>query len=539
LSFTKVEMAVEIMLNDRSISVREETVKLLSGYIVNRENDAAQHYLLTLLPLLEDEGISVRKAVVNILKDTLLKYPFHLHYLELCSALLRRLTIPKEEDSIKEHICSIFQSIWFLPPSLEVSTTLATFFTDIYFNGSVENFAAFKVHLIKSFFSEREQLSQKKLDFQMIHVRFTSLQLIELLSQQFVRPWILSLLQSLLHGKAAGNEASTALKQKRQVSFDHCKKIVQFQIEMLMRLEEKDEQVIKYLENTTFDYDLYKVNTITAISLFCTAHPPFLPDLTAFLPYIKGASNTKISMEICGCVIKMVQASAVLQKSSLRLHGDEVMKDLANIALKHGAENVNSAIECMSIIVCHLSQNAAAFFQLGKTCFDPLINIARKFSETGQLDPPQVNMIRRCLVVLGFFCEHSRKCKSYILQLTGKESKVDSYEEHAAKLPLAESQPLSPYTMYGSCFSAVIFVLELKEESLHVLAMKTLCGIFAGYPQLMEYARKIDLMARLFDNLTSLPVLKSLLVGLKDMMVGEEVCRCEISLNSLLSNFIY
>lgn len=525
LSFKKVKEAIEFVLSDRSISVREEGVKLISGYVISGESEEAHHYLLTLLPLMADDGISVRKSVMNILRDTLLKFPFHAHYREICSALLGRLSYAKEEESIKELICAIFQTIWFLPPSPQVCTALSNLYASSTTSSVLDKSAAEKVRFIENFLSSRERQSQKRIDLQMLHVRFTALQLVEMLIfQQEVRPWILSLLQSLLHGKAAGNEASTSLKQKRQSSFDHCDKIIKFQIELLLRIEEQDTSILEYLDALQFDVDDYKVNTVASLALFSNAHPPFVTDLTGFLPYLKGADSSKHKMEICGHVVRIIQSTATLQKHALRAHCEEIQRDLANIALKQSSDNVNTAVECMVTLCANVSQDATIFFQLGKTCFDPLIGIARKIYETEAIEPAQVNMLRRCLVVLGFVCEHSRKCSAQLSKLAGGRDprKHDAFEEQAARTPLKDCQPFHPYTMYGSCFAAVLFAVELGEETILVSAVKTLCGIFAGFPKMMEVARQIDLLERLFDPSMPFSVTKSFLTGLKSMMAIEE-----------------
>lgn len=71
-----------------------------------------------------DEGISVRKAVVNIVKEILLNQPSHEKYTVLCVSLLEKLADVREEDTVKDIIRTTFQQIWFTPPSL---TAIMTF----------------------------------------------------------------------------------------------------------------------------------------------------------------------------------------------------------------------------------------------------------------------------------------------------------------------------------------------------------------------------------------------------------------------------
>jgi hypothetical protein len=83
---------------------------VLKGY------DVSDGYLDGLLVRLRDKGLSVKKAVVNIIREILLNQPRHPRYSELCITLLEKCSMPKEEDSIKEMIRSTFQQLWFLPP---------------------------------------------------------------------------------------------------------------------------------------------------------------------------------------------------------------------------------------------------------------------------------------------------------------------------------------------------------------------------------------------------------------------------------------
>lgn len=88
----------------------------LVGSFVLKGFDVSDGYLDGLLVRLRDKGLSVKKAVVNIIREILVNQPNHPRYLELCINLLEKCSLPKEEDSIKEIIRSTFQQLWFLPP---------------------------------------------------------------------------------------------------------------------------------------------------------------------------------------------------------------------------------------------------------------------------------------------------------------------------------------------------------------------------------------------------------------------------------------
>jgi hypothetical protein len=111
--------AVTERFNDVAISVREEAVKLVGGFVL-RGYDIDKGYIDGLLVRLKDKGVSVRKSVVGIIRDILLCQPGHKRYTELSLALLERSSLPKEEESIKEVVRTTFQQLWFLPPSSKV-----------------------------------------------------------------------------------------------------------------------------------------------------------------------------------------------------------------------------------------------------------------------------------------------------------------------------------------------------------------------------------------------------------------------------------
>jgi hypothetical protein len=98
LHLPRMEELVLERFNDVSISVREETVKLVGKFLLSRySNNGIKHdsatksrtvsedlYLNGLLIRLRDKGVSVRKSVANTLREILLHQPEHPRYTELC-----------------------------------------------------------------------------------------------------------------------------------------------------------------------------------------------------------------------------------------------------------------------------------------------------------------------------------------------------------------------------------------------------------------------------------------------------------------------
>lgn len=539
LSLESVKQAVDSILFDKSIAVREEGVKLVSNYIILGDQLLSDNYLMALKPLLSDEGISVRKSVINILKDVLLKFPCHKYYKEICWALLERVSYPKEEESIKEMLCQIFQTTWFLQPAATTvaSSALVEIFSAVDSSTAKNDslVSAPKVRFLMQTLQESGRLSKIRIDYSALHVKFTAMQLIDMVELEEARPWMLTLLQELLHGKAAGNEASANLKQRRSDSFKHCENILDFMVELLLKAEEQNPALLSYLSDSGIDVHLYRVRIIAAVALFCSTHPPFVSrHLPMFLPYLKESNDMSLQLhtEVCCHVIKMLGATAVLEKHSLYNKSNEIILDLVNIALKQNGENVNLAIECIAQFVHNVTSDAMKFFKLAELCFNPLIDIASRLSQGNvEFSTVMSGRFQRGLVILGCICEHSRKCHDELRRLSSSflgrsltDKEAQRLEVAAANCLLKNASPLTPSNIYGSCYATIVYALtDLSVESIHVRAVRALCGVFAGYPRLMSHANDDGIIDRIFSSAYSEQVHERFLNGLKEMMVAEEV----------------
>lgn len=78
-----------------------------------------EFFSLSQISMMSKLGISVRKSVVLLFKEILLHQPNHPSYTDLCLSLLERVSMLKEEDTVKDIIKSIFRQIWFLPPTTQ------------------------------------------------------------------------------------------------------------------------------------------------------------------------------------------------------------------------------------------------------------------------------------------------------------------------------------------------------------------------------------------------------------------------------------
>jgi hypothetical protein len=552
------------LLYDRSIAVREEGVKLIAPIIACGYPKYSDLFLEELKPLLLDEGISVRKSSIMLIRDVLQNQPIHPQYIDLCIKLLERLAFPKEEESIKELICSIFQQIWFSPPTHNAILVMRNLFVNpvstpvhsIEANeskSSEENQVGgqqehsgnpyYQLGLLSRALSKgtdtRKQTSIK--DFNDFHFEFTALQLIEIALHESSHSWILALLQELLHGKATGNETSSAAKQRREAAYQHCYKIVSFMVELLLLIEENKHQAIKnFLSIRQFSSHEYKACIIATVALFCEAHPPFVSKhLLTFLPYLKGDSSLskELNMVVSGHIIRILEATALLEKSNLSLTNPQtIIQDLVNIAFTHSGSNISSSISCFASLTSCVTLDPAPYFGLIRKCFEILSSAARKIAG-GDFSPEQTGRILRFMVMFGYICEHSKKCKNLLLKLptryfpnqdpgnntTVKTQLIQEIDKLGTKsFTNIQLTDIDPRTFQGIAYSAVIFGLSLKDLQIQLRSIQALCGIFSGYPRLMLLAKETELIDRILSREFNELIHERVLIGLKDMMVSEE-----------------
>jgi hypothetical protein len=191
---------------------------------------------------------------------------------------------------------------------------------------------------------------------------------------------------------------------------------------------------------------------------------------------------------------------------------------------------VNLAIECIALLAKNVTQDPTKLFRLAEMCYNPLVEIATRMEFEPTCTPAMSARFLRSLVVLGYVCEHSRKCSDLMEQLAQSIMGLKTTEKElirlnlgTAKRHLSKAEKINPATIYGSSYSAVLFALGIPIENIQVRAVKALCGVFAGYPQLMSQANEDGLFPLIFSESYSEAVHERFLNGLKEMMVADEV----------------
>ena len=532
-------------LYDAAICVREEAVKLVGSFIIKGGDvSGGEEYLRALLLRLDDKGVSVRKAVVSILREVLTRQPEHPSYADLCLRLLHVSAQPKEEDTVRDMIRSTFQQIWFLPPEATVLHSMASSAMTgpspvrnlnaqmtqaaLVNNGSpsTETMRSYKTFSAAREKQEvavlEEETKEARIELHPMdpsdnlplkvenrHLESTALQIVSVSTQIEDPNWVISVIRDTLFSNAEGAGTPIVVLRKRQASLQHCSKLVECLFELLLRCEENIAAASASSADSVEAKTVHQeklVAILSAAALFVKAHPPFfLAYVPLLLPYLKGDNGMSYADEclVALNVTQMLEAGSVVHGFSLGSQASEVNNDLGRIAFKFSNLNINAAISCMAVLAVNQSRDASAMLALGERCYRSMQQAARQ-----PLSSAQLARLQRCVVVMGYVCEHSRKC---VAVLSSKDERVENNKsgnavagsEEAAiastPFPLLSSA-FSDVNMHALCYSAVLFCLSLGNDALKVRAAQALCSVFIGSPRLMLLANNAGLLRELLGG---------------------------------------
>lgn len=615
----QVKETISERLFDAAICVREEAVKLI-GVFVFLGVDLNEEFLESLLSRLEDSGVSVRKAVVNILKSFLMSSPNHRRYGDICLRLLHASSLPKEEDSVRELITQSFQQLWFLPPpdmnvvsggkqsqplksrqlSIQSNPTdnienddelkgllqLGWKVVDIckaidypdddegsslrrvkapsepdmtkntlmymspggFTCTTIEDAVAYSLEGRIPKLEEESKVDQS-LDSEAAFVAFraeqataalsddpgdsstaqfddnvksTALQIVSVANQLDDNSWIIAVIRETLYSKGLGAGTPAVVAKRRLLSLAHCGKIVQCLMNMLIRCEDELSAAAATSEEVKQPIRMNLLSILLSIAIFCKAHPQFfLPYVLQILPYLKGENNVGYPNEcrIALSIAEMITAASVIQGFSLGSKLDELNGDLVQIAFRFSNPNIDAAIACMAAIAVNVSHDVSPLMKLGEKCFRSFQLVAIAYSKSKTLAKDHAARLQRCIIVLGFVCEHSRKCSGLF---PASQLQVDDTLESLSSGAITSFTSFDSTNMHSVCYSAVMFCFSLADPILHVRATQALCSVFTGQPKLMLLANSSGLLKNLFSVDQSFEVHMTLMKSLTKMMISEE-----------------
>lgn len=552
--------------NDVAISVREEVVKLVGGYLLEPQCQYSETYLSALLIRLRDKGVSVRKSVVQILRDILLHQPHHPKYSEICLRLLERSMNPKEEDTLKDIIQQTFQQVWFNPVPNAAVESIGTWSVLSTPQHRMKQASALRSISPTKFPHEKSRgTPSSEMESRFLHAEATVLQIVDVvyfsISHGGNEEWLVKLIRDVLHGTNSACEVNTQAKKRQNLSLTHCVKLVDCLVNMLLSCE------FALKEKSTVDGIRTPQETIVAIfvtfSCFCKAHPPYVVrHMHTLLPYLKGENGLTLQQDcvLCYHLIQMlsitleIPLSSSLQDDGMTMAGeseealsdigplavtqlgvwesraDEICADLTRIALNYPLMTIQPAVECLSQLATHICRHGHHILALATKCFESIFTIAQSFPVNYvfapginhfELSSAQISRIQRSIVVMGAICEQTNKC----VFLRNTTSDGSASDQTIAKMTLSDDlNSLCENALNGSCYVCVKFCLSLNVEAIQARAAQALCSVFVGQPNLIISAESDGILGWLLgiSSQTSISVISKTLNSLNNVLLEEE-----------------
>ena len=329
-------------ITDSSISVREETIKII-GYLLLSNININDYLLILKDSLFSDVGISVRKSVILILQNILLNQLNHINYLDICIILLQYYYSNelKEELTIKELIINIFIKIWFTPQTY-LQTNLQTQSnsnqTSLIGKKSKKLTKLDNLSLVSPNSNRKSKTNEYILQ---ITNRLVDIVLLYNNSNKLLINLIRNLLNNnnnITESNSINESVINANNNEKLIYENHCYQIINCLIELLLQCEEKRvmniQSDIPTPASVVTDPDSHQnVNEIVAIrtneewligifltiSIFCQSHPIlFIKYLLLFIPYLKIDINSNYKLNfiqenlIYSHVCEMISACCVI-----------------------------------------------------------------------------------------------------------------------------------------------------------------------------------------------------------------------------------
>ncbi|RYH30222.1 hypothetical protein EON65_05800 [archaeon] len=501
--------ALNAMIRDQAISVREEGVYLMRTYLSLPQDNDVISLIDELRFMIHDEGISVRKAVVAMFRDIMISQPDHPAYHSMAVCLLERMCYPKEEESIREAIALIFHQLWFTPPT-------------------EANLAVMKKLMIHSEVSKSP--SKNSSGVSQLHIDYTCNQLVSIVGLESRSRTVEKLLRDLIYAKCEGNEANKSAQARKQVVMEYCERIVFCLVERMLSAEADRSTNVDGLQQETDA----RIPVVATVAVFCEVCPTLVSKhLQCFLPYLKCSQGTfgAEASEIAHYTLKMVEAAAPLHKSKLHQLSEEIIADLSSIVMRQNEVLVYAAFSCLTSLVKHVTEDPRPLLRLIEPCFYMALRISVDVDQPARkpLSPQQSAQLQRCLVILGAACLNYKKyasCLSVIsvsTKATKSAKQFVSLNEETAKLSLKSQQRFNFQALTGCCFAVAAFAFSLQDALVNSRAVQALCDIFTGNPRLMIVAQSIDLVSAILDESQGESIHDKFITGLKSMFGSEEV----------------
>jgi len=245
---TRVKQVVEQRILDDTIKVREATVDLIGKFAIARQ-ETAEFYHQVLLERLKDQGLSVRKKVINIFIEMILQYPQLSCRIEVYIELIQRLNDLQEDDSAKKLIHQFFRLV-FLENDIQVDSAITP--------------------------RKKRRLSLKRKSVgtvDHIRVKRNAQDFLDLVERTQECSWLVHLLTLLFEDES--------ISHFKSIEIQHFKRIVAILMNQLGSLQAEDAEIFTTNDlGATIEIDIAgtSMSILKAMGIFCDTNPLFMED---------------------------------------------------------------------------------------------------------------------------------------------------------------------------------------------------------------------------------------------------------------------
>ena len=356
-----IKKAVSGRFQDESKSVREAVVSLVGNFVVQTP-EVANAFASSLLPRLNDEGVSVRKKTVRIFHEIMTSNPTFRLRATACAVMLRRAADPKEDDSVRDLIHALFAGLWLWGENshLPLQDSSEPLMCGDPTSCAVSSDAGLVTPNSKESTNESGEVASAKnvprhsveSNIQ-VRCRIASEQMIEVVNAANSKDVLLALLRVLLSGFSDSDKDRKASEREKRknTTIAHCSHLVDALFEHLLKLEES-------CHHDQNDFSKTLVAVVRTIGVFAEVTPlDVLRHINTLLPYIKadnGVSNA-VECDIVSEVCDIIYAcSAVMTTMEYREICDaSVADDLLRITYHFGNSALSSSIRTLSFLAQH------------------------------------------------------------------------------------------------------------------------------------------------------------------------------------------
>jgi cohesin loading factor subunit SCC2 len=369
--------AVSLKFNDPSISVREAAISIVGSYVAQLPA-AADSFHSSLLPCLNDPGVSVRKRTVRVLQDMLLSNLPYTERASACAELLTRAADPKEDDGVRDLIHELFLKLWLEDGESEVvesevvDQSLEPCYEVVTYESKVLDFHCDPTspgaevvtptphkpkptRLTAVLSPSKETLQSRRRgigDSKKVcsRAKVAAEQMVEVVKASGSCDTLAFLLRELLRDESdADKTRKTSERLKRQdAAKKRCSKLSEALFDRLVHVDE---------QRTSFGdgFGNQLVSVMRAISMIAEFSPDSVQsEIDTILPYLKmdnGVTMEEESAIATACCDILFQVTPYLNEQSIEsLASQKVGGDLVSITHKFGSNALSSAVRALSAL---------------------------------------------------------------------------------------------------------------------------------------------------------------------------------------------